>query len=151
MAIEKGNHIAKPLGYVFGKSKNKGTDQVSVTFQFEGGPNSGKRMTWNGFFTEKAAERTLEALEHCGWDGSSLKAMTGFGSKNVELVIDEEPGTDGEMYPTIKWVNKLFARGPAHVYDAAEVDGLEARMASIIAKRKSERGEQKDPDPFGNG
>lgn len=151
MAIEKGNHIARPLEYVFGKSKNKGTEQVSVTFQFQGGPNDGKRMTWNGWLTEKTAERTFESLEHCGWDGNSLKAMTGFGSKNVELVIEDEEGTDGEMYPTIKWVNKLFARGPGHVYGAEDVDGLEARMASILAKRKADRGEQKDPDPFGNG
>jgi len=154
MAIEKGNHVARPLEYVFGKSKNKGTDQVSVTFQFVGGANDGKRITWNGFFTEKTAERTMESLEHCGWDGNSLKAMTGFGSRNVELVIDEEAGQDGNMYPRVQWVNKLFSRGPAHVYGADEMESLDQRLAAINAERKRKRGDgvnEPNPDPFGNG
>jgi hypothetical protein len=150
MAIEKGNHEARPVGYQFGKSKNKGTEQVSVTFQFVGGPNDGKRMTWNGWLTEKTVERTLEALEHCGWDGMNVKELKGFGTKSVELVIDEEAGTDGEMYPVIKWVNKLFSRGPGVVYGDDEMDGLAARLEAVNAARRRKKAES-DPDPFGNG
>jgi hypothetical protein len=152
MAFEKGNHEARPINYQFGKSKTKGTEQVSITFQFVGGPNDGKRMTYNGWLTEKTVERTLETLEHCGWDGVDIKAMKGFGSKNVELVIDEEAGTDGNMYPTIKWVNKLFSRGPGVVYGDEEMDGLAARLAQVNAARRRKLAEaESEPDPFGNG
>lgn len=152
MAIEKGSHEARPVSFQFGKSAKKQTEMVSVMFAFVGGPNDGKRMIWNGYFTDATAERTLESLEHCGWDGDDVREMKGFGSKNVELVIDEEAGTNGEMYPRVQWVNKLFARGPGIVYEQEELDGFAARMASVNDARKRKKQEaQTDPDPFGNG
>src|SRR5688572_2369500 len=153
--MELGNHEARPLKYEFGKSAKKQTEMVSITFQFVGGPNEGKRIVYNGYFTEATAKRTLDSLEYCGWDGVSVKAMSGFGSKNVELVLEEEQGQDGEMYPRVAWVNRLFSRGPGIVYSADEVEGLDARLANINAERKRDnaekRGEPVTADPFGNG
>lgn len=155
MAIEKGDHEARPISYQFGTSKAKKTEMVSVTFQFVGGPNDGKRMTYNGYFTDSTAKRTMDSLEYCGWDGVALDDLKGFGSKNVQLVIDDEQGNDGELYPVIKWVNRLFGRGPATVYEKAEVKSLAERMAAVNAERRKENAEKSgkpaEPDPFGNG
>ena len=152
MAIEKGSHEARPVSFQFGKSAKKQTEMVSVMFAFVGGPNDGKRMIWNGYFTDATAERTLESLEHCGWDGDDVRTLKGFGSKNVELVIDEEPGQDGNMYPRVQWVNKLYNRGPGILFEEGEMDGFASRMASVNAARKKKRQEaDTDPDPFGNG
>lgn len=152
MSYTLGNHEAHPQSYQFGTSAKKGTEMVSVVFQFVGGPNDGKRITWSGYFTEKTAKRTLDALEHCGWDGANVATLKGFGSKNVELVLEEEEGQDGKMYPRVAWVNKLVARGPANVYSPEQVTGLAARLAAINAERKREKAEgESAPDPFGNG
>lgn len=152
MSYVLGAHEARPQSYQFGSSAKKGTEMVSVVFQFVGGPNDGKRITWSGYFTENTAKRTLDALEYCGWDGADVAKLTGFGSKNVELVLEEEEGQDGKQYPRVQWVNKLVSRGPANVYNEEQVTGLAARLASINAERKRERGEAESaPDPFGNG
>jgi hypothetical protein len=155
MAIEKGDHEARPLSYQFGKSKTKQTEMVSLTFQFVGGPNDGKRIVYNGYFTDNTAKRTMDSLEHCGWDGVNLADMKGFGSKNVMLVIDEEANQEGELFPVVKWVNRLFGRGPATVYEKAEVQSLAERMAALNAERRKENAERSgkpaEPDPFGNG
>lgn len=155
--MELGAHVAKPLSYQFGKSGKKQTEMVSVGFQFVGGPNDGKRITWNGYFTDNTAKRTMDSLEHCGWDGVSLATMTGFGSKNVELVIEEEAGTDGKMYPRVQWVNRLISRGPAVVFDKEEQMSFADRMAAINAERRKENAEKAGnpapadaADPFGN-
>ena len=152
MSYTLGNHEAKPQSCQFGTSAKKGTEMVSVVFQFVGGPNDGKRITWSGYFTENTAKRTLDALEHCGWDGNDVANLSGFGSKNVELVLEEEEGQDGKMYPRVAWVNKLVSRGPANVYNPEQVTGLAARLAAINAERKREKAEgEAAPDPFGNG
>lgn len=155
MAIEKGDHEARPLSYAFGKSKTKQTEMVSITFQFVGGPNEGKRITYNGYFTDNTAKRTMDSLEYCGWDGVDLSDLKGFGSKNVMLVVDEEANQEGELFPYVKWVNRLFTRGPATVYEAGEVKSLAERMAAINAERRKENAEKSgkpaEPDPFGNG
>lgn len=154
--IELGAHEARPTSYVFGKSSKKETEMVTVNFQFVGGPNDGKRISWNGYFTEKTAARTMDSLEYCGWDGVKIGAnLPGFGTKNVELVIEEEEGQDGEMYPRVQWVNRLMSRGPGIVYAAEETESLGDRMAAINAERKraaaEKRGESSEVDPFGNG
>ena len=154
--IEKGEHEARPISYQFGKSANKQTEMVSIQFQFVGGPNDGKRIGYNGYFTESTAKRTMDSLEYCGWDGVSLADLKGFGSKNVMLVIEDEQGRDGELYPRVAWVNRLFSRGPGIVYEKAEVQSLADRMAAINAERRRENAEKRggavDPnDPFGNG
>jgi hypothetical protein len=113
-------------------------------------------MTYNGYFTENTAKRTLDSLEYCGWDEVlPLTELKGFGSKNVSLVVEEEANQEGELFPVIRWVNRLFGRGPATVYEKKEVLSLSERMAAINAERRRENAEKSgkpaDPDPFGNG
>ncbi len=153
--MEKGKHEARPLKYTFGKSAKKQTEMVTVEFQCVGGPNDGKRISWNGYFTENTAKRTMDALEYCGWDGLDLAALKGFGSRNVELVIDEEKGSSGEMYPRVAFVNRLVSRGPGIVYSGEETQSLAQRLAALNAERRRENAEKRgaaaEADPFGNG
>lgn len=155
MSYELGRHEARPQSYVFGKSGKKQTEMVSVVFVFVGGPNDGKRITWNGYFTEATAKRTMDSLEYCGWDGVELATpLVGFGTKNVELDVQIEKGQDGKEYPVIQWVNRLISRGPATTYNPEEVSGLSARMAQINAERRKENAAKRagpSEDPFGNG
>ncbi len=156
MSYEIGKHEARPVSYQFGQSGKKQTEMVAILFQFVGGPNDGKKITYNGYFTDLTAKRTMDSLEYCGWDGVELSTpLSGFGSKNVELDVQNERGQDGNDYPVVAWVNRLFSRGPATVYDSAQVKSLAERMAAVNAERRREnaekRGDVQAPDPFGNG
>lgn len=151
MSYTLGSHEAEPVAYQFGASKTKNTEMVSVVFKFVGGPNDGKKITWNGYFTDKTAKRTLDSLEYCGWDGIDVAKMTGFGSKNVELVLEEEEGSDGNKYPRVQWVNKLISRGPATVYGSEQVTGLAARLAAINAERRKDNALKQGDTSFNHG
>ena len=154
--MEKGKHEARPLKFTFGQSAKKKTDMVSVEFEFVSGLNAGKRIAWDGYFTENTAKRTMDALEYCGWDGIDLAKLDGFGTRNVELVVDEEQGTNGNMYPRVAFVNRLVSRGPGIVFGQGEVQSLSQRMAALNLERRRENAEKRaggaiENDPFGNG
>lgn len=156
MSYEIGYHEARPISYQFGKSAKKETEMVSIVFQFVGGPNDGKKITYNGYFADTTAKRTMDSLEYCGWDGVELSTpLKGFGAKNVSLDVQSEKGQDGNDYPMVAWVNKLLTRGPATVYDATQVKSLSERMAAVNAERRRENAEKNGTpvvaDPFGNG
>lgn len=156
MSYEIGYHEARPVSYQFGQSREKKTEMVSILFQFVGGPNDGKKITYDGYFADTTAKRTMDSLEYCGWDGVELSTpLAGFGTKNVSLDIQNEKGQDGKEYPRVAWVNKLLTRGPATVYDATQVKSLAERMAAVNAERRRENAEKNGTsvaaDPFGNG
>lgn len=131
-----GNYQAIAKEFVFGRA-GTGAEQVVVSFEIAEGEAKGQRITWRGFFTEKTHERTLESLEYAGWDGVSLQRLDGLGSKPCVLVIEDEEGQDGKMYPKVKWVNSLG--GGVSVkerMESAEVANLEERMKGIMLERK---------------
>ena len=143
--MEAGKHKAKALDYKFGRSAKK-NEQVLVTFEFTDGPNKGKRMGWYGHFTEKTIDKTLESLEICGWDGASLAEMKGFGSQEVELVLEPEQGDDGREYMRVRWVNRIGGGGPKlkEELDQAGILALNERLKGAMLARKEARAAEGD-------
>lgn len=88
----------------WGKTKTDKV-QVAIPFRIEEGQHAGHTITWFGFFTEKARERTLESLRFCGWKGNDL-ANLGPLDQQVEIVVDEEE-YDGKVRTKVQWVNRL--------------------------------------------
>jgi hypothetical protein len=143
--MEPGKYKAKPIDRQFGKTA-KGNDQILVTFAIlEDGPHKNKKVYWYGHFTEKTADRTLESLEHCGWDGASLVELKGFGSKEVELDVGLEQGDDGKEYVRVRWVNRLGG-GPKlkETLDVAGVEALDARLKGAMLARKEAKANEGD-------
>lgn len=142
---ELGKWRAKPEGYEFGTS-GAGNPQVMVDFLFLEGPNEGRRIKWWGSLTDKAMEITCRALENCGWDLQDFEKMNGFGSRDVELDVQEEADQNGEMRPRVKWVNRpSTGLGAGKPLQAAGLTALNQRSAAIRLKRQQQR--EKD----GNG
>jgi hypothetical protein len=138
--ISKGSYQAVAKEFVFGRANN-GTEQVVVAFEIANGDAVGQRITWRGYFTEKTHERTLESLEHAGWDGVSLAKLGGLGSKPCVIVIDHEEGQDGKTYPKVQWVNSLGGGlSVKEKMQTSEVAELEERMRGVMLDRKSKRG-----------
>ena len=107
--ITAGTKKAKPIAARFIET-DKGTPGIEVAFEFDN-----ERLTWVGWMTEKAQERSVKILvEVLGWNGSEAVDAEGvftdpkafsFG-KDVEVVVELET-YEGKTYPKIKWVNNL--------------------------------------------
>jgi hypothetical protein len=137
--ITPGKYRAKATSKKFGKT-SKGSEQIYVDFEITQGPHAGQHLAWYGYFSEKAADRTLESLEFCGWDGeSSLLELKGFGSKEVELVAEiEKDDRDGREYLKVRWVNRIGG-GVKEELDRGGVAALDQKMKGIMLARKQKR------------
>ncbi len=108
MTLSPGYFKARAVDGDFGHA-GTGTRQVAVSFEVTDGEAKGAHITWYGFFTQSTGERTLESLRHCGctFPGDVLTDLTGLGSTEVELVIEEEEGENGAVRPRVRWVNRI--------------------------------------------
>ena len=93
-----------PCFVQFGETKS-GTEQVAVVFELLGGPDAGSRITWHGYFSDKATKRTLATLKLLGFTGDDLMALyTQRLNQQVSLTIEHEE-YNGKTSAKIKWVN----------------------------------------------
>lgn len=135
--------------WAFGKSKEKGTDYISVAFEIlEPEEERGAPVPWNGYFTDKTAKRTLEALRYCGWKGDDLTSLDGMGTQEVALVVELED-YDGKQYPKVAWVNRLGGAGVRieKPMDDREKKQLAARMKSLARSLPEVKGPASEPLP----
>jgi len=93
-----------PVWAQFGATET-GTDQVAVTFEIISGPYKGERLTWFGYFTEKATERTIQALRYCGLKGDDIMlAMEQPIDQEVQITIKHDTYR-GKTRAKINWIN----------------------------------------------
>lgn len=111
--IEEGTYAARALTGALGYT-NGGKEQVAVQFALldEQGAETGERITWYGYFTEKTQERTLRALRTAGWAGTDISQLDGLGSRDVELVVKHEE-YNGKWAAKVAWVNEPGSGGLA--------------------------------------
>ncbi len=107
--LTAGKHIAIARSWDFGLTQNK-TEQVAVEFEILEGEDAGEFITWYGFFTVDAEDRTLESLRNCGWSSNNVIALEGMGSRRVSLDIGDEE-YKGKTHSRVKWVNRLGGNG----------------------------------------
>lgn len=159
--MNNGKYIAKALGGRFGKAET-GTAGVSVDFEIVGPSNVGERISWIGWLSEKAYERTVETLVKIGYDESQGSAcvdgvFTLPNPKEFELVIEHEAGIKNpeKTYPKVKFVNDLnFNKFEA---SAPEKLGLGFDLKKAMAAARAKMGVKppsvnaeldKEPAPF---
>lgn len=107
--IATGTHYARGTDVEFGFANSK--EQVAVRFRIEGGAEDGQEIVWYGFFTDKTAERTLEALRFCGWDSDDIgEVSTEVVGRNLIKIVVEHDDYNGKVRAKVAWVNR--AGGP---------------------------------------
>jgi hypothetical protein len=135
--IPKGKYKARAKRGQWGLgTAGNGTPQVAVRFDlvaFEAG------ITWYGFFTDKAMETTLKALDACGWKGVDIKELDredcGLDANEVELVVEEERGQDGVVRSKVRWVNSGGGVALKNRMQGNDLDSFAAQMRKrIMAK-----------------
>src|SRR5690349_14559050 len=60
---------------------------VEIDFTTPEGPTS---LTWTGWLSDGALDRTVEALRAMGWQGVDLDAVDGLEANEVEVVVKAE-------------------------------------------------------------
>lgn len=106
MTIANGTWKARGCEALLGKAST-GTDQVGVDLQILEGPSQGAHVTWYGYFSEAAFERTIESLRLLGWEGDDLSDLRGIDRLEVSIVVEDEADLQGEFRPRVKWINAL--------------------------------------------
>lgn len=94
-----GTYRAKALEGDMGRAST-GTEQVAVLIELE----TGDRLTWYGYFSDAAAERTIESLLAMGV--TDLETLAGLGSQHFEVVVDDEE-YQGKTRTKVKFINRL--------------------------------------------
>lgn len=100
----KGKFKAKAKAWILGETSTGG-EEIAVEFDVltEGAEYS--VLTWRGYFTDAAWERTIESLRHMGWKGDNLANLEGLDTNEVELVVEEEE-YNGKIQTKVRWVNR---------------------------------------------
>lgn len=102
--MNDGKYRAKARTWGLGES-SKGTPEVAVEFVLSDPAMEGASITWHGYLTDAAFDRTVESLRHCGWTGDDLSDLAGLDAHEVDLVVVNEE-YEGKVHPKVKWVNK---------------------------------------------
>jgi hypothetical protein len=149
--IAPGRYRARAADWDLGLAET-GTEQVAVCFEIvEEGEFLGQRVTWFGFFTEGTQERTIKALQTCGWSGDDLANLVGLNQSEVELVIEHEQ-YQGQRRARVKWVNRVGAGGVVmkNLMNDANRKALAERMKGLVITMRKEIGtEQHRAAPTG--
>ena len=146
--IATGNFAAKgaaPLEFV--KSPEKGTPGVKVAVELKAGPNTGERIEWVGWLTDKTTHRTGESLTLMGYDGSDPATVT---RKEFIAVIEHETYNNaaGEQKTRarVAWINDPSGGGRMDPMTAPEVAGAKERLKAAMAAAKAPKSTGKDED-----
>lgn len=113
LPMQKAKYNAKAVASSFGTS-SKGNTQIAVTVEVVEHPDlAGSEITWLGHFTEKTTDRTIESLQHMGWQGDDLSELDQLDEAacakllpdTIEIVVAPEE-YDGDVNLKVQWVNK---------------------------------------------
>ena len=144
--IKPGKYKARAIGGKFGESGKKKTPGVGIKFEFEMENAEGKIVTehisWTGWLSENAMERTFKALAICGYDESKGNLADGtipreyFDPKaeceidiqcEEENYIDRDGNPKSAMKTKVAWVNRLGGGG----FQVAEASNVSTMLKSI--------------------
>lgn len=133
--LAEGTYKARGVNARPSTNKN-GKDVVVVQFEIDGQMYG---FQWY-MATDKNTERTLADLHKCGCNvatGNLTAALEGFGSREVELVIEHQVGSDGKLWPKVKYVN-LPGEAPSGAalptLTDAELRAMESRWRHIMQR-----------------
>jgi len=163
MAITNGKYRMRADGeVVLGESKDKGTPFVEFYLEIVDGEHKGGRARFTGYFGPNSAERTVESLQFCGWQGDELSefadhGLHGLDANEVEGVIELEEWTDKQTEekrtaPRVKWINKLGGRvNVDNAMDPAKATAFSAKMKGLVQATRQRKGGPGDGTDFAFG
>lgn len=126
--MNAGHQKARAREWALGRA-GTGTEQVAVDFELV---ETGEHITWYGSLSDKAFDRTIESLRHCGWEGDDLSDLAGLNTNEVSLDIDWDD-YNGERRLRVNWVNRPGGVALKDQMSNDEARAFALRMKSRIA------------------
>lgn len=139
MAFPKGTHKARAIGAALGMT-GTGKEQVAVLFEMVEDPT--QRITWYGYFTDAAFDRTIESLRYLGWQGSDLYDWTKLPddcTNEVEIVVDDERDNHDNLVRKVRWINSGRGIAVKDVLDDQAARLFSAKMKGRVAALQSKK------------
>jgi hypothetical protein len=95
----------------------KGSDFIRIPLLIEDeGDQHGREAVWQGWLSEKAAERTAKTLDEAfgrEWDIPTLNAgKAPWVGKLCRITIEAEEGEDGKVRLKVRWLNPMTSSQP---------------------------------------
>lgn len=91
----------------------KGTDFIRLPLLIDdtASDQHGREIVWQGWLTEKGAERTAKTLDEAfgrEWDIPTLNAgKAPWVGKQCRITVEAEEGEDGKVRLKVKWLNPI--------------------------------------------
>jgi hypothetical protein len=130
-----GRHHVTVVSHILRKSSG-GTPSVAVLF--ESTAQIGDRITWDGYLTDAALERTIASLRILGWDPAehdgkveSLHGTDILKGAEAEIVVELEE-YNGQQRPKVKWVNAVGGGGLGEGMAAEDVMAFSASLRQKV-------------------
>jgi hypothetical protein len=139
--VPAGRYAAVALDAQLGMS-SKGTEQIAVKFQIEGG----RTITWYGYFSDAAYMGTLKAMRAMGFKGQDVTDLSSIHGGKCIVVIEHEPDLNGNPRDRVKWVNALNTPMMKSQMNTAQTATFASKMKARIAAAKEELAEIPQPD-----
>ncbi len=157
LPMEKATYRARAVGAGFGIS-SKGNNQIAIPFEIVDHEQfAGESVTWLGHFTEKTQPRTIESLQHLGFESDDIDQLEDISRDdaarllpNVVEIVCEPEEYDGEWQLKVRWVNRAGA-GRFVFKEPLKGAGLKALSAQVKGAMRNARGPQPKPSKPSNG
>jgi len=135
--MESGQYYTmKAVAGGLGKTQG-GNPQLGVELQVVEENCRGERITWYGYFSDKAKEFAFRTLRTLGWEGDDLSNLTGIEKNEVRVLVAEEE-YEGKLSLKVKGVYPLGGAGLANPMTEAEAKAFAATMrGDVIAFRNA--------------
>jgi hypothetical protein len=136
--LNPGNYRGAPVEATLSKA-GTGTLQVAVRLRLVDPP--GQTITWYGFLSDGAIDRTVESLRHMGWQGNDVRDfLAGRGlpagfDQEVEIVVEHEeyPKGSGKYQAKVQWINAGGGLAVKNALTEDEANAFAAKMQRQIA------------------
>jgi hypothetical protein len=166
---KNGRYRGRAVGQVvLGKSRNKGTPQIEFYCEVTQGEFKGASARYTGYFGPNSADRVVESLQTCGWEGEDLGefadgGLHGLDKNEVELVIeleeyetntageDEPPNIEKRVTPRVQFINGGPKLSVENAMSKEEAEAFGARMRGLVLKgrtKKTPAQQRKESDSF---
>jgi hypothetical protein len=150
--IAEGTYRARGIGSPQLGATEKGQEYAAALFEVTLGPALGARVGFRGYMNnDENCTRTVLALRLAGWRGRHFRDWSGFGSREVEIVVRHETAqtTDAQgrlrKFARVAFVNRVPELQMPHAAALApeRADDMSKRFARILV----DSGESVTPPP----
>lgn len=122
-----------------GDSSKAKTPCVQTTFRIENeGAQKGAMIDWQGWLTEKNADRVAESLVLCGFDGTDPMSVM---KNKVKVIINHEPIPDTNpprMQARIQWINDPNRTAGVVPHDATRQAEVFTNLRGLVFAKREE-------------